>query len=422
MSNPKVVIVGGGFGGLNAAKALGKVPVDLTLVDRTNYHLFQPLLYQVATAGLSSVDIAAPIRHVLKDQPNTEVLMAEVTRIGTADQRVFLKDQDYISYDYLILAPGSHYNYFGKDEWEKDAPSLKTIPDALEIRRKVLSAFERAEMESDAEKRRACLNFVVVGGGPTGVELAGSLAELAHRVLAKDFRRINPASARILLVEAGPKILAPFPESLALKAKRRLEKMGVEIRENTKVENIGSRGAQINGQLFPAHTVLWCAGVQASPLLESLGVPLERGGRVLVQPDLSLKEYPNIFVLGDAAQFQENGKPLPGLAPVAIQQGRHVAKVIRSRMKEERSAPIFRYYDKGQLATLGRGFAIAHIGKLKASGWVGWLLWAFVHILYLVGFQNRAMVLFQWSWQYFSFDRGARVIPTKHRSRPDPLE
>lgn len=409
MTQKRVVIIGGGFAGLNAAKSLASLPLEITLIDRNNYHLFQPLLYQVATAGLSSVDIARPIRHILKRHQNIEVLMADVERIDPAGKKIHMKDED-LEFDYLILAPGSHYNYFNHPEWAKDAPSLKTIPDALKIRRKVLTAFERAEMEENPELRQACLNFVVVGGGPTGVELAGSIAELAHHTLAEDFRRINPASARILLVEAGPRILGPFDEFLADKARVRLQSMGVEVLEKKMVEDVSSRGVRIDGEFIPSDTVLWCAGVLASPLLTSLGLELDRGGRVPVHEDLSVKDHRDIFVLGDAAQFLQDGHPLPGLAPVAIQQGRHISKIIASRLKGEGEAPPFRYFDKGSMATVGKGFAVAKVRKWETAGFRGWLLWVFVHIMYLVGFQNRAMVLFQWAWQYFSFDRGARVI------------
>jgi NADH dehydrogenase len=406
---PQVLIVGGGFGGLNAAKAIAKLNLQITLVDRNNYHLFQPLLYQVATAGLASVDVARPIRSILKRCPNVEVLMAEVRGIDPHENKVLL-DQGSIPYDYLVLAPGSHYNYFGHEDWATRAPSLKSIPDALKIRRLVLEAFEMAEMEQEPDKQKALLNFIVVGGGPTGVELAGSIAELAHHTLTDDFRRIDTKSARILLVEAAPRILGPFPETLAEKARDRLTKMGVEVREKTMVEQVNERGAVMNGEFFPAKTILWCAGVLASPLFKTLGVDLDKGGRVPVAPDLSVPQHPNVFVIGDGAQFIEAGHPLPGLAPVAIQQGRHLKKVLASRLKGEKQGPDFHYRDKGELATVGKGYAVAQFGHFKTAGYLGWLLWAFVHILYLVGFQNKALVLMRWAWQYFSFDRGARVI------------
>lgn len=409
MAKPKVVIVGGGFGGLNAAKAIASLEVEITLIDRNNYHLFQPLLYQVATAGLSSVEVARPIRSLLRGYKNIDVLMAEVLGLDPRAQRVLLANESR-GYDFLILAPGSHYNYFGHPEWGARAPSLKTIPDALKIRRRVLEAFERAEMEQDPEKRKAYLNFIIVGGGPTGVELAGSIAELAHHTLTDDFRRIDTTSARIILVEAASRILQPFIQPLADQARVRLKKMGVETWEHSAVEDINENGVVIKGKFYPARTVLWCAGVLASPLIKSLEVELDRGGRVPVAPDLSVSRYPNIFVIGDSAQYVEGGHPLPGLAPVAIQQGRHLKKVISSRIRGESSGPAFRYRDKGSLATVGKGFAVAQMGRIKTAGWLGWLLWAFVHILYLVGFQNKALVLLQWAWQYFSFDRGARVI------------
>ncbi len=409
MAKPRVVIVGGGFGGLNAAKAISKLDVELTLVDRNNYHLFQPLLYQVATAGLASVDIAKPIRHILKDHKNIEVLMADVQSIDAKGKKLILEEES-IDYDYIILAPGSHYNYFGHDEWAERAPSIKNVNDALKIRRLVLEAFEKAEMEEDPKKRKALLHFVVVGGGPTGVELAGSIAELAHHTLSDDFRRIKTTSARILLVEAAPRILGPFTEELAAKAKKRLEKIGVEVHAKTMVEEVNEAGVVMNGKKFPAKTVLWCAGVLASPLVKSLGVELDRGGRVPVESDLSIAEYPDIFVIGDAAHFDEGDHPLPGLAPVAIQQGHHLKKVLAARLRGASKGPAFKYLDKGSLATVGKGYAVAQIGKLETAGHIGWMLWAFVHILYLVGFKNKAMVMFRWAWQYFSFDRGARVI------------
>ena len=419
MKRPQVWIVGGGFGGLNAARALSALPVDLTLVDRNNYHLFQPLLYQVATAGLSSVDVAAPIRRVLRKYQNIRVLMAEVLRIDPVGRQIFLQGEERPqAYDYLILAPGSRYNYFGHEAWEADAPSLKTIANALEIRRRILSAFERAERETDPLKQKACLTFVVVGGGPTGVELAGSIAELAHRVLNRDFRRIHTDSAQVFLVEAGPSLLAAFAPDLVERVRRRLRKMGVTVREHCAVEAVNSQGVRLAGEFLPAETVLWCAGVKASPLLASLGLPLDAMGRLKVEPDLSLRPYPDVFVIGDAAHFPQGEKGLPGLAPVAMQQGRHLAKVLKARLAGNDSGPAFRYRDKGQLATVGRAFAIAQLGRWKWAGLWGWLIWVFVHILYLAGFQNRALVLLQWAWQYCSFDRGARLISEEQTLTP----
>lgn len=409
MSPPRVVIVGGGFGGLNAAKAVAQLDVRVTLIDRNNYHLFQPLLYQVATAGLASVDVARPIRSILKRRSNVEVLMAEVRGIEPLGKKILLDDHS-IAYDYLVLAPGSHYNYFGHPDWSSRAPSLKTIPDALKIRRLVLEAFEIAEMEPDREERNSLLNFIIVGGGPTGVEMAGSIAELAHHTLTDDFRRIDTKSARIHLVEATERILGAFPEDLAEKARARLKKMGVDVRENTLLEQVREDGVVMNGEFFPAKTILWCAGVLASPLLKHLGVELDRGGRVPVAADLSVPQFPDVFVIGDAAQFIEKNQALPGLAPVALQQGRHLKKVLAARLKGEGRGPAFHYRDKGTLATVGKGFAVAQFNHIQTAGYFGWLLWAFVHILYLVGFQNKALVLLQWAWQYFSYDRGARVI------------
>ncbi len=407
--NPIVLVVGGGFGGIHLVKALRKAPVRVVLVDRNNHHLFQPLLYQVATAGLSPGEIAEPIRKIFKNQKNVEVLMAEVTRIDPKKNEVHLGER-VLGYDYLVLAPGSRYNYFGHESWERIAPELKTLENALEIRQRILLAFEKAEMEEDPQQRQALLNFVIVGGGPTGVELAGAIAELAHHALAGDFRHLDVNSVRILLLEAGPTILPSFPPKLAEKARKELRKLGVEVRENAAAEELRETGAVVAGEFIPAGNMLWAAGVKASPLVRDLGCGLDRLGRALVGSDLSVPGFPNIFVIGDAASVMQGSRPLPGLAPVAIQEGRYVAKLIRSKVSGTKLPPPFHYVDKGQLATVGRAFAVAEIGKLKFGGFVGWLLWVFVHIFFLIGMQNRMMVFLQWVWYYFTFERGARLI------------
>jgi NADH:quinone reductase (non-electrogenic) len=415
-TRPHVVVVGAGFGGLEAARRLKNAPVDVTVIDRNNYHLFQPLLYQVATAGLSAGDIAEPIRSILRKNKNTEVLMAEVTGIDLERRKVFLPDRS-ISFDYLILAPGARYNYFGHDDWKEIAPGLKTVEDALEIRRKILLAFEKAEMESDPEKRRAFLNFVIVGGGPTGVEMAGAIAELAHKALAMDFRSMDPASARILLVEAAPRLLLSFPEDLAERATRALQHLGVEIRTNSPVEKIDTDGVWMKGEFIPAKTVLWAAGVIISPLVKALQCELDKAGRVSVAPDLSLPGHPRVFVIGDAARVLQDGTTLPGLAPVALQEGRYAARLIENREKGRKTLPPFRYFDKGQLATVGRAFAVAQFGKTKLAGFFAWLVWLFVHIFFLIGLQNRILVFIQWAWAYFTFERGSRIVILEEKDR-----
>jgi NADH dehydrogenase len=405
---PHVVIVGGGFGGLLAARGLRNAPVRVTIIDRNNYHLFQPLLYQVATAGLSPADIAAPIRNVVGRQRNTSVIMAEVVGVDTKAQRVLLPDRS-VPYDYLILATGARYNYFGHPEWESLAPGLKSITDATSIREKILLAFESAEMERDPEKQRALMTFILVGAGPTGVEMAGAIAELAHRALARDFRHIDPTSARILLLEAGPRILTAFPEDLAEKAKQALERMGVEVRTNAAVEKVDETGVVVGGKHIPSHTVLWTAGVIASPAGTWLGAETDRAGRVKVQADLSVPGHPNIFVIGDTALALQDGKPLPGVAPVAMQQGRYVADLITRRIQGRPEQP-FHYHDKGNVATVGRSFAIVDLGRVKLSGFLAWVLWMAIHIFYLIGFRNRLLVMLEWAWAYFTFQRGARLI------------
>ena len=407
---PRVVIIGAGFGGLQAAHALRNAPVDLTVIDRNNHHLFQPLLYQVATAGLSPADICVPIRFTLRKQKNTEVLMAEVTGIDLQEQRVLVGDRS-IAYDYLVVATGASDNYFGHDDWEHFAPGLKSVVDATKLRRNILLAFEAAEMETDPEKVRALLTFVLVGAGPTGVEMAGAIAELAHKAIASDFRHIDPRTAHIILIEAGPRILPTFPEALAQKAQRALQRLGVEVRTGTPVEAIDENGVGVAGEHIAAKTVIWSAGVKASAAGQWLKAAVDRGGRVKVLEDLSLPGHPNIFVIGDTAGAMQDGKPLPGVAPVAMQAGRYVASVIAQRVAGKQEAtPPFRYHDKGNLATVGRSFAILEIGKIRLTGFVAWAMWLTIHIFYLIGFRNRFLVFFQWTWAYFTFQRGTRLI------------
>jgi len=409
---PHVVIVGGGFGGLHAAFALRRAPVRVRLLDRRNHHLFQPLLYQVATAALSPGDIAQPIRHILRRSPNVAVLLAEATAVDLAGRRVILADGE-IAYDYLILATGASHAYFGHDEWAALAPGLKSIEDALEIRRRVLLAFEAAEREDDAARRRALLTFVIVGGGPTGVELAGALAEIARDVLVHDFRAIDPSQARIVLLEAGPRVLGAFAEPLSRVAARGLAARGVEVRPDAAVTRIAPGLVEAGALSFGAETVLWAAGVQASPIAASLGVPLDRAGRVLVEPDLTVAGHPEVSVIGDLAAFLHDpstgGRPLAGLAPVAIQMGRHAAENIRRVARGEAPRP-FRYRDRGMMATIGRNAAVAQVGRVRLTGFPAWLAWVLVHIVTLIGFRNRLLVLIEWAWAYVTFNRGVRLI------------
>jgi len=409
MNDKRIVIIGGGFGGLYAAKALRRAPVQITLVDRRNYHLFQPLLYQVATAALNPSDIAAPIRSVLRKQENVSVILGDATSIDLNRKLIQLADGE-LAYDILIIATGATHSYFGHAEWEENAPGLKTIEDALEIRRRVLLAFEAAEREDDHERQRAWLNFVVVGGGPTGVELAGALSEIARQTMLRDFRRINPSSARVILIEGMDRVLPPYPPDLSAKAAAQLQSLGVEVMTKTTVTRVSDHEVAAGETIIPTRTVLWAAGVQASPLARSLGAPLDRAGRVLVAPDLSVPGHPEVFVIGDlAAVTQSDGKPVPGVAPAAIQEGQHTAKNITRMLNGETTLP-FSYFDKGSLATIGRAAGVADFGRIHLSGFIAWAAWLGVHIFFLIGFRNRLLVILQWAWAYVTFQRGARLI------------
>jgi NADH dehydrogenase len=414
---PRVLIIGGGFGGLNAARSLNKAPVQVTLIDRRNHHLFQPLLYQVATAALNPSDIASPIRRILRHQKNAEVLLAEATAIDLVARTVSL-DKGSLSYDYLIVATGARHSYFGHDEWTPNAPGLKSIGDALEIRRRVLSAFEEAEREPDPAKRHAWLTFVVVGGGPTGVELSGSLCEIAQHALAKDFRHIDPTQSRVILLEGSPRVLPSYTPELSESARRQLTHLGVDVRTGKVVTAIDADGVNVGDERIETRTVLWAAGVTGSRLGKALGVPLDRAGRVIVGPDLTVPGHPEVFVIGDLASLVIDDVPVPGVAPAAMQEARHTAANILRGIKGEAALP-FRYHDKGSLATIGRSAAVADLGKIKLSGPLAWLAWLFIHILFLIGFRNRALVLFQWAWSFFSYDRGARLITGPLRVAPD---
>ncbi len=456
MSNaatPRIVIVGAGFGGLNAARILARSRFRVTVIDRRNYHTFQPLLYQVATAGLSPGEIAAPIRSILRDHDNVEALMGEVLNFDLARRTVVTADAE-IPFDYLIVAAGAGHSYFGHDDWEQFAPGLKTIEDALEIRRRVLLAFELAEWHTSSAGTSSAdtvtpLNFVVVGGGPTGVELAGTLAEISRHALANEFRAIDPSLAHIYLIEGGPRVLPSYSEDLSRSALEQLTRLGVEVRTSTLVTRLEAGMVHLGETRLPATVILWAAGVAASPLGKKLGVPVDRAGRVIVEPDLSIPGHPEVFVIGDLAAAKDaNGKPLPGVAPVAIQQGQSVAKVIQQELSSASfrrlalapasrgisrenstepaipdagahattreastfSRPAFHYWDKGSLATIGRAAAVAEFGKIHISGFIAWLAWLFVHILFLIGFRNRLLVFIQWAWSYVTYERGARLI------------
>jgi NADH dehydrogenase len=408
MTKRKVLIIGGGFGGLNATKALKKANVDILLIDKTNYHLFQPLLYEVATAALSPGEIATPLREVLRNQKNVSVIMGEVTNIDTVQKQVTLSNQAWFTYDYLIIATGARHSYFGNAQWEAFAPGLKTIPDALNIREQILISFEKAE-RADFGSIDPYLTFVVIGGGPTGVEMAGAIAEIAYKTMFKNFRKINPEKAKIFLIEACPQILPSYPERLSKRAKKDLEKLGVQVLTNTKVTHIDDTGVQIATRFIASKNIIWAAGNQASKLLACLNTPLDRPGRVIVEPDLSLPNTPEVFVIGDAAHVEYKNKILPGIAPVAIQQGRYVAKIIARNLAKETRKP-FSYFDKGSMATIGKAKAIAFIGKLQFTGFFAWLMWAFIHLVYLIGFRDRFIVLIEWVMALVSGKRGVRLI------------
>jgi NADH dehydrogenase len=404
-----VVILGGGFGGLYAARALRRAPVRITLVDRRNHHLFQPLLYQVATAALSPGDIASPIRWILRRQRNVEVQLADVQRIDVARRVVVLSDGE-IPYDYVIVATGATHAYFGNDHWRRVAPGLKTLEDALDVRRRVLLAFERAERERDPGRRAALLTFVVIGAGPTGVEMAGALAEISRQSLARDFRHFDPGSARIILLEGGPSVLASFPEPLRDAARHDLERLGVEVRTGARVTDVAEGRVNIGREAIESATILWAAGVAASPVGATLGAPIDRAGRVLIQPDLTIPGQADVFVIGDLASLDDpHGRPLPGVAQVAIQMGQHAARNIL-RAIERQPYRAFVYRDLGNMATIGRASAVADFGWLWLKGWPAWLAWLFVHIMNLIGFRNRIVVLVQWAWAYFSYQRAIRLI------------
>jgi NADH dehydrogenase len=410
MARPHIVIVGAGFGGLSAAHALAGAPADVTVVDRRNYHLFQPLLYQVATAGLSPAQIASPIRAILRRAGNVQVLLGRVTGVDKESRTVTLEDGT-LTYDVLVLATGARHAYFGHDEWESVAPGLKKIDDATAIRRRILTAFENAEAARDHEARSRLLTFVVIGGGPTGVEMAGAIAELARVALRHDFRNIDPREARIVLVEAGSRVLPAFPETLSEAACRSLERLGVEVRLGTPVTQCDSEGVTVGDDRLPAATIIWAAGVAASSAARWLGVDKDRVGRVTVGPDLTLPGHPEIFCIGDTAHAAgADGKPLPGLAPVAKQQGAYVARVLRARLAGKTAPGPFRYRDYGTMATIGRGAAVADFGWLRMKGRLAWLLWGAVHILLLIGFRNRLIVMLDWIWSYVTFQSGARLI------------
>ncbi|MDQ1091782.1 NADH dehydrogenase [Xanthomonas sacchari] len=408
---PHLIVVGGGFAGLWATRALAKTPLRITLIDRRNHHLFQPLLYQVATAGLSAPDIAAPLRQILRRQDNVEVRLGEVVHVDKQARQVRLADGHVLDYDYLLIATGATHAYFGHDDWAAHAPGLKTLDDALQLRRHLLLAFERAEAETDPAARAAWLSFAIVGGGPTGVELAGTLAEIARHTLKHEFRRIDPAEARVRLIEAGPRVLSSFPERLSAKAQKQLEKLGVEVLTGVPVADIDASGYRLGSTFVPARTVVWAAGVAASPLAKTLQTPLDRSGRVQVQPDLSVPGHPELFVAGDLAAVQQaDGRPVPGVAPAAKQMGRHVAETLRRRLRGDSASVPFRYADYGNLATIGRMAAIVHLGRLQLSGVLAWWFWLAAHVFFLIGFRNRVVVLLNWAWAYWSYQRAARII------------
>src|SRR6267378_2005462 len=416
---PRVVIIGAGFGGLEAAKKLCCEAVRVTVIDRTNYHLFQPLLYQVATAALSPADIAAPVRAILSKCENMEVILAEVQSIDVNAKKVKMVDGE-IDYDFLIVATGARHSYFGHPEWERLAPGLKSLEDAVEIRRRILLAFEYAEKISAPAARAAALTFVIIGGGPTGVEMAGAIAEIARYTLARDFRHIDPSSARVVLIESEPQVLAAFPEDLRTSALQQLRDLGVEIRTGVHATDLTEDGLKVGNEFIPCRVKIWAAGNNASFVGKSLGAPVDRVGRVIVNDDLTIPGHPEVQVIGDLANFShQTGEPLPGVSPVAMQQGRHAARNILRTIRGEKPKP-FRYFDKGSMATIGRHKAVADLKFFHLSGLPAWLAWLFVHIIFLVGFRNRLLVLFQWAWAYLTFDKGARLITRNFQSEHRP--
>src|SRR5260370_34957158 len=416
---PHVVIVGAGFGGLEAAKKLACQDVRVTVIDRTNYHLFQPLLYQVATAELSPADIAAPVRAILSRCKNMEVILAEVQSVDIEAKKIKTTELE-IPYDFLILATGARHSYFGHNEWEKLAPGLKSLEDAIETRRGILLAFEYAEKATDEAARKAALNFVIIGGGSTGVEMAGAIAEISRHTLAKDFRHIDPSEARVILIEGEPRLLTAYPEDLSASARKQLVDLGVEVRTSARATNLTEEGVQVNGEFIPCRVKIWAAGNTASFVGKTLGVPVDRVGRVIVNDDLTIPGHPEVQVIGDLANFpHRTGQPLPGVWPVEMQEGRHAARNVLAMIKGRTPQP-FRYWDKGTMATIGRNKAVADLKFMHLSGLPAWLAWLFVHIVFLVGFRNRLVVLFQWAWAYLTFDKGARLITRNFQSEQRP--
>jgi NADH:ubiquinone reductase (H+-translocating) len=416
---PRVVIVGAGFGGLQAAKKLARKNVLITVIDRTNYHLFQPLLYQVATAALSPADIAAPVRSVLSKSKNVEVIFAEVQSVDVEAKKVRTADLEF-DYDYLILATGARHSYFGHSDWERLAPGLKSLEDAIELRRRILMAFEYAEKTNDEAARKAAMTFVIIGGGPTGVEMAGAIAEISRYTLAKDFRHIDPSRARVILIEGESRLLSAFPEDLSRSAQKQLTDLGVDVRTRVRATNLNEDGVQLGDEFIPCRVKIWAAGNNASFVGKTLGVPIDRVGRIVVNDDLTIAGHPEVQVIGDLANFSyQTGEPLPGVSPVAIQQGRHAARNILAMIKG-RKRQRFHYWDKGSLATIGRNKAVADLKFMHLSGLPAWVAWLFVHIFFLIGFRNRLLVLFQWAWAYLTFDKGARLITRNFQSEQRP--
>ncbi len=423
VARPRVVIVGGGFGGLAAARGLAAADVDVTMIDRRNHHLFQPLLYQVATAALSPAQIAQPIRAVLRRQRNATVILAEVTGVDKVGQTVQTLEAGPVPYDHLILATGASHAYFGHEEWRPVAPGLKSLEDATAIRRNILDAFERAEVEGDADERRALMTFVIIGGGPTGVEMAGAIAELARNTLAREFRHIDTKAAQVILIEAGPRVLAAMPEALSAKAQQALERLGVMVRLGRAVTGCTATAVTVGEEVIPCRTIIWAAGVEASPVAAWLGpeVPVDRAGRVQVAPDLSVPGYPSIHVVGDAAAVPDrDGRPVPGVAPAAKQQGRYVARLLARRRRGLAPAGPFRYRNQGNLATIGRREAVVDLGRLRLSGTLAWWFWGIVHIFFLIDFRNRLSVSLDWIWSYLTYGRSARLMTESPRGKPRP--